>query len=110
MPRVVTTAGIALAALLLARELRHLRSNLAGRSWSAEIAGALRTFAWIAGFIVLLRLVGFVPALLVFTSAFLLFVAGMRPRRAVVYTLAAASVALALPWLLPIALPDGLIA
>jgi len=109
MPRIVTTVGVVFSALVLGRELYQLRKAKLLPAWSPQVSRALQTFVWIAGFVVLLQLAGFVPALLIFISAFLLFVAGMRPSRAVVYTLAAAAIALALPLVLPVSLPQGLI-
>jgi TctA family transporter len=108
MPRIVTTTGALLSAVILAQEIRRARRGGPGWIWSPSIAGALRTFAWFTGFVTLVELAGFLPALLVFTPAFLLFVARMRPVRVVLYTVIIALVTVALPWLLPITLPAGL--
>jgi len=67
------------------------------------------TFAWMASFLVLVVLGGYVAALLVFLPAFLLWVARARPRTVVVYTLVAAVLVAGLPALLPIDLPGGIL-
>jgi putative tricarboxylic transport membrane protein len=70
---------------------------------------ALRMFAWMAAFLVLVTLGGYLAALLLFIPAFLLFVARARPRTVVIYTLVTALLILALPALIHIDLPVGLL-
>ncbi|GAA5143414.1 tripartite tricarboxylate transporter permease [Nocardioides marinquilinus] len=72
-----------------------------------DLLVAARTFAAMAGFLVLVAAVGYVSATLVFVPAFLLLVAWVRPRTAVVYTVVLGAVLLALPSLLPVDLPMG---
>ncbi|MFC4565570.1 tripartite tricarboxylate transporter permease [Nocardiopsis mangrovi] len=74
-----------------------------------EVAVAGRTFAWMAAFLVLVALGGYVAALLLFVPAFLLYVARARVRTVVAYTLVAAAVVGILPALLPVDLPLGLL-
>ncbi|MFC7328267.1 tripartite tricarboxylate transporter permease [Marinactinospora rubrisoli] len=80
-----------------------------GAGASAGVAVAGRTFAWIAAFLVLVALGGYVAALLLFVPAFLLYVARVRTRTVVLYTLTAAVVVGGLPSLLPVHLPVGLL-
>jgi putative tricarboxylic transport membrane protein len=70
---------------------------------------ALRMFAWMATFLVLVTLGGYLAALLLFIPAFLLFVARARPRTVVIYTIVTALLILALPALIHIDLPVGLL-
>jgi hypothetical protein len=71
---------------------------------------ALRMFAWMAAFLVLVTIGGYLAALLLFIPAFLLFVARARPRTVIIYTLVTALFVLALPALIHIDLPVGLLA
>ena len=70
---------------------------------------AFRMFAWMVAFLVLVTLGGYLAALLLFIPAFLLFVARARPRTVVIYTLVTALLILALPALIHIDLPVGLL-
>lgn len=70
---------------------------------------AARTFAAMALFLVLAMVGGYLAATLVFTPAFLLYAARVRPRTAIVYTLVLGAVLLSLPTLLPVDLPLGLL-
>ncbi|MFC3995606.1 tripartite tricarboxylate transporter permease [Nocardiopsis sediminis] len=74
-----------------------------------EVAVAGRTFAWMAAFLVLVALGGYIAALLLFVPAFLLYVARARVRTVVAYTLVAAALVGILPALLPVDLPIGLL-
>jgi hypothetical protein len=67
-------------------------------------------FAWMIAFLVLVAIGGYLAALLVFIPAFLLFVARARPRTVVIYTVVTALLVLALPALIHIDLPTGLVA
>ena len=71
---------------------------------------ALRMFAWMIAFLVLVALGGYLAALLLFIPAFLLFVARARPRTVIIYTIVTALLILALPALIHIDLPVGLLA
>jgi putative tricarboxylic transport membrane protein len=71
---------------------------------------ALRMFAWMIAFLVLVTLGGYLAALLLFIPAFLLFVARARPRTVIIYTVVVALFILALPALIHIDLPVGLLA
>ena len=70
---------------------------------------AARTFAAMAAFLVLVMLGGYLAATLVFTPAFLLYAARVRPRLAIVYTLVLGAVLLLLPSVLPVDLPMGVL-
>lgn len=70
---------------------------------------ATRTFAAMAGFLVMVMLGGYLAATLVFTPAFLLYAARARLRTAIVYTVVLGLVLLALPSLLPVDLPMGIL-
>lgn len=70
---------------------------------------AARTFAAMAGFLVLAMLGGYLAATLVFTPAFLLYAARARLRTTVVYTVVLGLVLLSLPSLLPVDLPMGVL-
>ena len=60
-------------------------------------------------FLVLVAIGGYLAALLLFIPAFLLFVARARPRTVIIYTLVTALFVLALPALIHIDLPVGLL-
>lgn len=138
MPRLVAVCGLAAGLALVGQELRARRTTSAGddtlvpevpagsggtalasRVAPPDAATALtrrhdlliaaRTFAAMAGFLVLATLGGYLAATLIFTPVFLLYAARVRPRTAIVYTLVLGLVLLALPSLLPVDLPMGLL-
>lgn len=138
MPRLVAVCGLAAGLALVGQELRARRTTRAGddtlvpevpagsggtalatRAAPPDAATALtrrhdlliaaRTFAAMAGFLVLATLGGYLAATLIFTPVFLLYAARVRPRTAIVYTLVLGLVLLALPSLLPVDLPMGLL-
>jgi putative tricarboxylic transport membrane protein len=71
---------------------------------------AIRMFAWMVAFLVLVAIGGYLAALLLFIPAFLLFVARARPRTVIIYTIVTALLVIALPALIHIDLPVGLLA
>lgn len=137
MPRLVAVLGLGAALALVWQELRTRRAR--GGAGSAETghddaaAGggtalatrvaptstvldrrhdllvAARTFAAMAAFLGLTAVGGYLAATLIFTPVFLLYAARVRPRTAVLYTLVLGLVLLALPSLLPVDLPMGLL-
>lgn len=139
MPRLVAGGGLVLALVLTWQELRSRRARTAeapvdspleeplggggtavltrpatvvdtralARQRDLVIAG--RTFAAMATFLVLVMLGGYLAATLVFVPAFLLYAARARTRTAIVYTLVLGVVLLALPSLLPVDLPMGVL-
>lgn len=138
MPRLVAFGGLTAAVVLTWQELRARRkatprttaevyepsggsgttmlaariepradANALARRQDLTIAG--RTFAAMAAFLVLAMIGGYVAATLIFTPLFLLYAARTRPRTAIVYTLVLGVVLLALPSLLPVELPMGLL-
>ncbi|WP_328529669.1 tripartite tricarboxylate transporter permease [Nocardioides sp. NBC_00368] len=139
MPRLVALGGLAAAAALTWQELRARRRDVppgssvpvdapAGSSGATMLATRVepildaralarrqdlmigaRTFAAMAAFLVLVMLGGYLAATLVFTPLFLLYAARTRPRTAIIYTLVLGAVLLALPSLLPVDLPLGLL-
>ncbi len=138
MPRLVAVCGLAAGLALVGQELRARRTTRAGddtlvpevpagsggTSLATRVAPpdaataltrrhdlliAARTFAAMAGFLVLATLGGYLAATLIFTPVFLLYAARVRPRTAIVYTLVLGLVLLVLPSLLPVDLPMGLL-
>ena len=139
MPRLVAVGGLAAALILTWQELRARRQvtrrdtvddslEPTGGSGATMVATrvdhavdaralarrhdlviAMRTFVAMAAFLVLVMLGGYLAATLVFTPVFLLYAARTRPRTAIIYTLVLGAVLLALPSLLPVDLPMGLL-
>jgi len=117
VPRLVCAGGVLAAGWLLVQELRvhrrrppRLPENAGTGPWlTPQVTSAAGTFAWMAAFLALVVLAGYVAALLVFVPAFLLWVARARTRTVVVYTLVAAAVVAGLPALLPVDLPAGIL-
>lgn len=134
MPRLVAVGGLVAALTLAWQELKVRRTPevapeddpsfggggstmLATRAPSVDVVAArrhdlmiaARTFTAMSAFLVLVMLGGYLAATLVFTPAFLLYAARVRPRTAIVYTLVLGAVLLSLPSLLPVDLPMGLL-
>jgi TctA family transporter len=123
MPRLVSVGGFLVSALLLWQELRRLRPGSAGAAKVSrsepdpalgsrrrkDLVLAARTFAAMAAFLLLVAFGGYLAAVLVFVPLFLLYAARAVTRTAVVYTLVLACVLLALPSLLPVDLPMGVL-
>lgn len=135
MPRLISLCGLVAAGSLLWQERRGWRgtrpepapgadgasgsgsgstllatrpdARLAARHRDLVVAG--RTFAAMAVFLVMVALVGYLAATLVFVPVVLLYAARTRPRTAVIYTLVLGLVLLSLPSLLPVELPQGLL-
>lgn len=81
-----------------------------GPRWTPDTGFALQTFVWMAGFLALTGLLGYLAAVMIFVPAFLLVVARARTRTVIIYTAVLYVVLLSLPSLLPIDLPQGLLA
>jgi TctA family transporter len=139
MPRLVATGGLVTALLLTWHEIKLRwtgwsraaedaveESRVTGGSTMVAVRAepvadhrtltrtqdlriAARTFAAMAAFLVLVMLGGYLAATLVFTPAFLLYAARVRPRLAIVYTLVLGAVLLLLPSVLPVDLPMGVL-
>ena len=110
VPRLVCAGGAIVAALLVFTEFRTWRrAAKPGVTWTRDVGVALKTFMWMVAFLGLITLFGYVAALLLFVPAFLLYVARAKPRTVIVYGLSLAIVIAALPSLVPIDLPRGLI-
>ena len=99
------------ASWLLATEIREwLRTGAKSVRWTPDVGVALRTFGWMAAFLLLVALGGYLAAVLVWMPAFLLYVSRARPRTTVIYTVVAAVLLAVFPLLLPVDLPVGLLA
>jgi hypothetical protein len=83
------------------------RSDAPALARHHDLVVAARTFAAMAGFLVLVMVGGYLAATLVFTPVFLLYASRTRPRTAIIYTLVLGIVLLSLPTLLPVDLPLG---
>ena len=80
-----------------------------GAGWTQDASFAFRTFAWMAGFLLLTGLIGYLAAISIFIPAFLLLVARAKVKTTIIYTLVFFILMLALPSLLPIDLPQGIL-
>lgn len=80
-----------------------------GAGWTQDASFAFRTFGWMAGFLVLTGLVGYLAAISIFIPAFLLLVAQAKIKTTIIYTIVFFILMLALPSLLPIDLPQGIL-
>ncbi|AUI51067.1 tripartite tricarboxylate transporter permease [Arthrobacter crystallopoietes] len=78
-----------------------------GPGWTKEAGFAFKTFGWMAGFLVLIGILGYLVAVMIFVPAFLLIVARAKTKTTIIYTAVLYVVLLALPTLLPIDLPQG---
>ncbi|XVX19248.1 tripartite tricarboxylate transporter permease [Actinomycetota bacterium] len=110
MPTLVAVGGLITALFLVWQELgaRRRRAGVAP-GWTHDVTIASRMFAAMAGFLVLVMLGGYLFAVALFVPAFLLYVARAKPRTTVIYTLVLCVVLMALPSLLPVDLPTGLL-
>ncbi len=70
---------------------------------------AFVTFAWMAGFLILSALVGYLAAAMIFVPAFLLLQARAKVKTTIIYTAAIFVFLVLLPSLLPVDLPQGLL-
>ncbi|MCW2133125.1 tripartite tricarboxylate transporter permease [Arthrobacter sp. VKM Ac-2550] len=78
-----------------------------GPGWTKEAGFAFKTFGWMAGFLILIGILGYLVAVMIFVPAFLLIVARAKTKTTIIYTAVLYVVLLALPTLLPIDLPQG---
>jgi putative tricarboxylic transport membrane protein len=110
VPRLLCGIGVLVASWLLATEIREWRRTGAKSvRWTPDVGVALKTFGWMASFLLLVALGGYLAAVLIWMPAFLLYVSRAKPRTTVIYTLAAAVLLAVLPLLLPVDLPVGLL-
>ena len=77
--------------------------------WNKDASLAVRTFSWMAGFLLATSLIGYLAATSIFIPAFLLLVARARLKTTIIYTIVFFVLLLALPSLLPIDLPQGIL-
>lgn len=110
LPQLVGVIGLAFALVLLTQELRE-RKGWEGAH--APVRGSLgvaaRTFALMACFLLLVMLVGYLAAVLLFVPAYLLWMARARTRTTVIYGAVLGALLLVLPSLIPVDLPTGLL-
>ncbi|MGX5360117.1 tripartite tricarboxylate transporter permease [Kocuria sp. KH4] len=109
VPRLVSGAGLIFSIALLVKEILARRGRPATGSYRPHLRTAATTFVWMAGFLTLVYLGGYLLAAMVFVPAFLLLVARARTKVVVIYTAVTLVVLLALPSLLPVDLPQGLL-
>jgi putative tricarboxylic transport membrane protein len=110
LPRLVCVVGLLVGLVLLMQELRQRRRWMrSGHQEALTINTALRTFAIMIGFLALVMVVGYLGAVLVFVPAYLLFIARARTRTTIIYTLMLGLALIALPSLIPVDLPTGLL-
>lgn len=109
MPQLITGFGIAMGVALLVVELRARAAGPREAAPVGPVRAAFRAFAWMAAFLVLSGLVGYLAAVLVIVPAFLMLVARARLRTVLIYTVVLAVAVAALPTLLPVDLPAGLL-
>ena len=109
MPQLITFVGIAMSVALLAVEIR---TRLKGGKRPVA-AGVVRTafiaFAWMAGFLVLAGILGYLAAVLLIVPAFLMIIARAKLRTVIIYAVVLAVAVAVLPSLLPVDLPAGLL-
>jgi putative tricarboxylic transport membrane protein len=109
VPRLICGAGVLVAGLLLWQELRRRGTPRTEPTRGEELKIAARTFLWMAAFLALVTVGGYLAALLLFVPAFLLYVAHARLRVVIGYTLVAATLVAVIPSVLPVDLPTGLL-
>ncbi|MET4079637.1 tripartite tricarboxylate transporter permease [Janibacter sp. UYMM211] len=110
MPQLVSAGGLIMGLVLVWAELRTRRDGAAPRpGWTHDVTIAVRMFGAMALFLVLVMLGGYLVAVTLFVPGFLLYVARARPRTAIIYTLVLCLVLAALPSILPVDLPTGLL-
>jgi TctA family transporter len=115
VPRLICTFGVLVGAFLVWQEIRRRTkpptqtAQRGGPGITPEVKVAARTFTWMAAFLALVAVGGYVAALLLFVPAFLLYVARAQVRVVVGFTLVAAVLVAVLPTLLPVDLPTGIL-
>ncbi|GAB3071145.1 tripartite tricarboxylate transporter permease [Nocardioides zeae] len=109
MPRLVATGGLVLGLVLLVQELRARSGGRRGPRWTPDVTTAVRTFVLMGVFLGLVVVVGYLAAVLLFVPGFLLYVARASVRTSILYPIILGVVLLALPSLLPVDLPTGLL-
>ena len=107
------TLALCLAGLMLyavAVAFPFLDFIVGGRTWTMSLPtlpGSLEAYGlWQ---LALVMVVGYLAAVLVFVPAYLLFIARARAKTTVIYTLVLGAALLALPSLIPVDLPTGLL-
>ncbi|GAA2181999.1 tripartite tricarboxylate transporter permease [Leucobacter tardus] len=107
-----STGGTRVAATQVLAPSDVKESPSSARRWpmlTPMVRASGRTFVWMTAFVILVTFFGYVPALLVFLPAFLLFVARTRPKTATIYTAVMVTVIAVTPIFLPIHLPGGML-
>ena len=109
MPQLITIAGIAMSVAMLAVEI-HTRRKGGMRSIAAGVVRpAFTAFCWMAAFLVLSAVLGYLAAVLLIVPAFLMIIARSKLRTVIIYAVVLAIAVAVLPSLLPVDLPAGLL-
>lgn len=110
LPQLVCAVGLAFALVLLGKEVvGRTRWQPSGEAVRSAVLVATKTFALMAVFLVLVMVLGYLAAVLLFVPAYLLWMARARPRTTVIYGAALGTLLLVLPSLIPVDLPTGLL-
>lgn len=110
LPRLIGIGGLVMAIVLTVQEVRRRPGwTPFGDDEYRAVRTAGRTLASMCVFLVLAWVLGYLVATLLFVPAYLLFVARARPKTTVIYTLVLGAFLLALPSLIPVDLPTGII-
>ncbi len=97
MPRLISVAGLIFSIALLVKEILARRGQRVTGSSLPHLHTAATTFVWMAGFLTLVYLGGYLLAAMIFVPAFLLIVARASTKVTIIYTAVALVVLLALP-------------
>ena len=110
MPQLITIVGIAMSVATAGRRDPHPASRADNGSVAAGVVRtAFIAFAWMAGFLVLAGILGYLAALLLIVPAFLMIIARAKLRTVIIYAVVLAVAVAVLPSLLPVDLPAGLL-
>ncbi|NKX56403.1 tripartite tricarboxylate transporter permease [Arthrobacter mobilis] len=110
VPQLVSITGLIISGILLSQEIAdRLKTRHSKIGWTADTGFAFRTFTWMLGFLAITAVSGYMIGVLLFVPAFLLIVARARMKTTLIYSAVLYLFLLALPSLLPIELPQGLV-
>lgn len=109
MPQLVSIGGLIFGLVQLVQEFRMRGAGGIRPGWTRDVTIAMRMFAVMAVFLLLVMLGGYLFAVALFVPAFLLFVARAKPRATIIYGLVLMAALFVLPSLLPVDLPTGLL-
>lgn len=110
LPSLAATIGSALSVALVGREFLRLRAGrLRGSTWSDSSGDAMRAFAWMAAFLAIGWLMGFIVAAALFVPSFLVLMGRVHPARALAYAAVVIAFFYVIPQLLPLEIPPGIL-